>query len=309
MTLKSILLLTVILFSHKIFFAQTAFPYEKTWERIDSLIQKKGLPKSALEEVNKLYAAAKKEKQEGQWVKAVIYLQQLQGSDEETLKSREQLERDISTSPPRVAALLKSLEAEMFYTYLQQERYRLSQGTEVENDSSEDISTWTAGKLNRKIRELYLSSLRDENLLQQTSLSAFEVVIRKGNVRYLRPTLYDLLVYRALDYFQNDDPEQPVAEDAFMMDNPAVFFTGKQFMEYDFTGPESSSSHLMALRLFQNLLRFHSEDAKPEAGIDADINRLVFAKRYAVLPGKDSLYFSALQYITDQYPCLLYTSP
>lgn len=305
MTLKSILLFTIALFSYEVFFAQTPFPYEKTWKRIDSLIQKKGLPKSALEEVNKLYAAAKKEKQEGQWVKAVIYLQQLQGSDEETFKSREQLEQDITTSPPRVAALLKSLEAEMFYTYLQQERYRLSQRTEMANDSSEDISTWTAGKLNRKIRELYLASLNDENLLQQTRLSAFEVVIRKGNVPYLRPTLYDLLVYRALDYFQNDDPEQPVAEEAFMMDNPAVFLPAKLFMEYGFTGPDSSSSHFTALRLFQNLLRFHSEDAKPDAGIDADINRLVFAKRYAVLPGKDSLYFSALQNITEQYPLLL----
>ena len=45
------------------------FPYDQEWKLIDSLMTKKNLPKSALIEVNKVYAAAKKDKQEAQWVK------------------------------------------------------------------------------------------------------------------------------------------------------------------------------------------------------------------------------------------------
>src|SRR4030095_14227032 len=73
MFLKSVLLTSVILLSYLCFFGQSGYPYEKEWKLIDSLMNKKNLPKSALVEVNKLYAAAKKEKQEAQWVKAVIY--------------------------------------------------------------------------------------------------------------------------------------------------------------------------------------------------------------------------------------------
>ena len=64
MTVKSVLIIAVTLCCYKLLLAQPPFPYEKTWKKIDSLMQKKGLPKSALEEVNKLYAAAKKEKKD-----------------------------------------------------------------------------------------------------------------------------------------------------------------------------------------------------------------------------------------------------
>jgi len=37
--------------------------YEKEWKKVDELISKKNLPKSALAEVKKIYALAKKEKQ------------------------------------------------------------------------------------------------------------------------------------------------------------------------------------------------------------------------------------------------------
>ena len=58
-----------VLFSY--FFGQTGFPYDTEWKLIDSLMIKKNLPKSALAEVDKVYAAAKREKQEVHWVKAI----------------------------------------------------------------------------------------------------------------------------------------------------------------------------------------------------------------------------------------------
>ena len=35
--------------------------YDQQWKKVDDLIQKKNLPKSALEEVKKIYSLAKKE--------------------------------------------------------------------------------------------------------------------------------------------------------------------------------------------------------------------------------------------------------
>src|SRR4051812_19528589 len=40
--------------------------YEAQWKKIDELVQKKQLPKSALEEVKKIYTQAKTEKQDAQ---------------------------------------------------------------------------------------------------------------------------------------------------------------------------------------------------------------------------------------------------
>ena len=44
-----------------------------------------------------------------------------------------------------------------------------------------------------------------DKLLKLTKLQPFDAIITKGNVRYLRPTLFDLLANRALGYFENDE--------------------------------------------------------------------------------------------------------
>ncbi len=82
MFLRTTLLSSVILVSYLFSFSQSGFPYNEEWKRIDSLMNKKNLPKSALLEVDKVYAAAKKDKQEAEWVKAIIYKRHLQEAED-----------------------------------------------------------------------------------------------------------------------------------------------------------------------------------------------------------------------------------
>src|SRR3954465_8846538 len=126
MFLKTTVLTSVILLSYFISFGQTDFFYEQEWRLIDSLMLIKNLPKSALIEVNKVYITAKKNVQEAQWIKAIICRNHLQESGVQSINEEiEDLESEIKTAPPRVAALLKSIEAEELFQYLQGNRYRL----------------------------------------------------------------------------------------------------------------------------------------------------------------------------------------
>ncbi|MGZ8544837.1 MAG: hypothetical protein ACXWV0_06050, partial [Flavisolibacter sp.] len=52
--------------------------YETQWKKVDELIHKKGLPKTALVEVKKIYTLAKKENQAAQVIKSLIYMTDLQ---------------------------------------------------------------------------------------------------------------------------------------------------------------------------------------------------------------------------------------
>ena len=47
--------------------------YEKEWKKVEGFV-KKNLPKSALEEVKKIYSLAKNEKQEAQVIKSLVYM-------------------------------------------------------------------------------------------------------------------------------------------------------------------------------------------------------------------------------------------
>jgi len=79
-------------------------------------------------------------------------------------------------------------------------------------------------------------------------------------------------------------------------------------MHYGFKGEDSLSGQLTALRLYQQLLRFHAKDVRLDAWIDADISRIQFVYQIAQMPEKDSLYMKALSKITTQYGTLAVAS-
>jgi len=303
MFLKSFLLTWVALLSYLVFFGQSSFPYDQEWKLVDSLLTKKNLPKSALVEVNKLYVAAKKEKQEAQWVKTIIYKNHLEEVDDNRniSLSIKELETELASAPPRVAALLKSVEAEQLFQYLQGRRYQIGNRTDIFADTSSDIATWTAGRFSQRIRSLYLASLDNQELLQKTKLEEFNAVLIKGNARELRPTLYDLLSWRALDYFRNDYGMQSSPADDILKENPILFSEAPFFMHFGFSKADSLSNFLQALTIYQKLLKFHAKDIPLDAWIDADINRIQFVYEMARMEEKDSLYMNALGRITKQF--------
>jgi uncharacterized protein YfaS (alpha-2-macroglobulin family) len=300
MLLKSTLSTALMLLSYLTSFSQAGFPYNSAWKRIDSLMNQKNLPKSALTEVNRVYAAAKNDLNEAQWVKAIIFKNHLQESEDRNMGQQiTDLENKISNAPQRVAALLKSIEAEQINQYGLEYGYRFRNRTDIVQDTSADISTSNIKWLNDKIRTLYLSSLENPGLLQKTALEPFDPILIPGNSRDLRPSLFDLLSWRALDYFQS--APSSVTNDSLSY-NPYLFSEAPFFMHLSFVSADSISNTLNALKIYQQLLRFHAKDIPADAWIDADNHRIQFVYQYSNLPDKDSLYLNALRRITNQYP-------
>ena len=96
------LILTITLFIICDMSADSQLPvnnYEKEWKKVDELV-KKELPKSALTEVKKIYALAKKEKQEAQIIKSLVYITNLQADTRENneVSSIAEIEKEIVTA-------------------------------------------------------------------------------------------------------------------------------------------------------------------------------------------------------------------
>jgi hypothetical protein len=276
--------------------------YNKQWKNADTLI-KKGLTKSALAEVDKIYSGAKKSGNDPQIIKALLYKISLKQNIEENAaeKSIDSLEIEIANSKEPAKSILESITAQMYWNYFQQHRYQLYQRTNTIGFDKKDIATWTADDLHKKIGELYTASLKDDKLLQQTTLEPFDAIINKGNVRYLRPTLYDLLAHRALDYFKSDERDIIRPAYAFEINGTKAFAPAANFISYKFSTTDSSSLHQKALLIFQELLKLHITDANPDALIDADIERLGFVHQYAVMENKDSLFINALKNLAARF--------
>ena len=303
-----------------------AIDYDRRWAVVDSLLNVAGLPVSALAEVNRIDALAQNEHNSAQEIKALIYrltIQQQKNDKDDTGAIRSVERRVVGATQP-VRSILESLLARLYWSYLQQNRYKLynrtamggetaggaAMGGAVTGGAAMDIATWTMGDFYRRIGELYLASVKDEGLLERTGLNEWDPILIKGNSRQLRPTLYDILAHEALAYFGSGEASinQPAA--VYTIDDPAAFADAAVFATHVFRGEDTSSPHYQALLLYQRLLRFHLGDARgapgardgqPDALIDADIDRLGFVTNYSVDPDKDSLYAGALKRLTDQW--------
>ena len=165
----------------------------------------------------------------------------------------------------------------MYWNFLQQKRYKLYNRTQTVT-LNKTIFKHGALKIFIKKSVSLFSSIKEEKLLQQTKLEPFDAIIIKGNVRYLRPTLYDLLAHRALDYFKSDERDITKPAYAFEIKDEKAFADAKEFASHKFINKDSSSLHYNAILIYQKL-SFHAADAKPDALIDADIDRINFMKQ------------------------------
>ncbi|MBC7851787.1 MAG: alpha-2-macroglobulin, partial [Chitinophagaceae bacterium] len=277
--------------------------YDKAWSRIDSLLSKRGLIETAVAEVNKLYTMAKAEKQDAQIIKALVYRMSMRSMKEENASTTNirEIEKEIIAAAEPAKSILTSILAEMYWQHFNRNRYKLYDRTETVNFVKADINTWSLNDYHHKIGQLYITSISNEKLLQQIKFDRYKPIIIAGNQRQLRPTLFDLLAHRALQYFQNDERDIDEPTYAFQLDQASIFDPAADFIIRKYPTRDSLSLYQKALSLYQRLIRFHLNDANPDALIDVDLNRLQFVREHAVMENREELYLMSINHIAEQY--------
>ncbi len=304
MRMKQGLVLSLLCISGFIAYAQPAAVYDQRWRVVDSLIKKKGLTLSALDEVGKIYGLARREKNEPQLIKALVYRirLELKQSDQGLPAAIRELQGQVDSSKSEpVRSILENMLAGLYERFLQLNGWKIAHRTALVQRADTDIATWPVTELANKTRELYLASLKAEHVLAQINVAAYQPLIIPGSMPELRPTLFDLLAHRALDYFETGDTYQIKPEHPFVLSDPALYSDATGFAQHLFVTNDSLSGHFQAVRLFQRLTRLHLKDTKPEALITVDIERLGFVTTYS-LEEKEDVYLQALGRITEKYP-------
>ncbi len=305
MFLKKLSVLVLLISSFISSMAQKTDKYDTYWKKIDSLLEK-GLPESARKETDKVFAFAKAEKKEDQLLKSLIYLSRIttQKQEESYKLNIARLEKELPGASIPVKALLSNTLAHQYLSYFNENRYKIYDRTAVEGADGKDFNTWTADQFEQKISALFRQSLQNPSALQNTPLDKFNAIILKGNVRHLRPTLYDLLVFDAIDYYKSSEREVNKPAYAFELDQASAFDPAADYVNRTFNTQDTLSKKYQALKWYQQVLAFHLKDSKPDALIDADLDRLEFVYQYSVHPEKEKLYRLALTHIASQYPAL-----
>lgn len=279
-----------------------AFDYEKAWKEIDSLEQQ-GLPKSALKKTEVLLEAARHENQPAHFVKALIYKGKFESQLQEYGYSNAilRLESEMKKAEFPVNAILQSLLAEMYQRYLDQNYWQFSDRTKTENFKPEDITTWSLEQLTEEASRLYTASLEYEKL-KEIPIDDFSLLLEgSSDTENLRPTLFDFLAHRAIDYFMDERSYLTQPAFKFHIDDESAFAPANEFIRWDITTKDTTSRKYRTLLLFQDLLSFRLNDDQPAALLDVNLKRLQFVYDNAVLDSKDDVYLQALTNLQEKY--------
>ena len=265
----------------------------------------KGLPKTAIEALEPILADALEQKRYPEAIKAICtkiaYEEQIEGNKPEEHVAR--LQAEIERAPAEMKPLMQAILANRTWNYFQQNRWRIQQRTQTAEAPGNDFTTWDLPRILAEIDKQFTLALANDAVLKQTRVEDFDDLLEKGTMPdSYRPTLYDFIAHEALTFYQAGEQGVHLAEDVFeITDDSPVFSTPEDFMRWDPQTTDTESPALKAVRLFQNLLAFHQNDADQTAFIDADLLRLTFAKNQAVGPDVNERTKAALKRFSEHW--------
>ena len=298
----TLLLLSVTAVSASIINAAAAAP-SRAWRTVDSLISD-GLTKTALDTVEILFGSAKKNGDSEQMVKCLIYRMRLESYREEDafVKACDRLRAEIPVAPFPASAILQSMLGECYRQYYLNNRRQFLSRSETVDFKNDDMHTWDLRTIIEQMTGAFTRSLEDVDRLKAVRLDDFgaAIIVHRDDSR-LRPTLYDLLVHRALDFYSTGENELTRPSYEFTLTSADFFKPADRFIRLKFSSRDTASLKFRAIVLLQNLLAFHAGDPTPEAFIDADLKRLDLVREWSVRENKDSLYLGALAALAEKY--------
>jgi uncharacterized protein YfaS (alpha-2-macroglobulin family) len=278
-------------------------PYPKEWKIIDSL-ESQGLPRSALDKVETLYARAKREQQHAQVIKTILYKSKynIQLTEEGLAGSIRLLESELAQSEYPLKPILHSLIAEAYQQYVSQNYWQLRDRTNTPGYKAEKLEDWSLEQLLESSSANYIASVEDEKT-SSLSIVDYTAITLGGdeNSDQLRPTVYDFLAHRAIDHFMNESTYLTQPANRFRITDPSAFAGVQQFVNAKFETPDEESYQFKTLQLFQSLLKKRLEDRNKAALLDADLKRLKYVRNKSTLPHKDILYYNTLKGLESEY--------
>jgi hypothetical protein len=278
-------------------------PRPEQWKKVDEAVGK-GLPRTAIKELEPIIESALKDKAYPEAIKAICKKIVLEGNIEGN-KPEEKITRmqaAIATAPAEMHPVMNAVLGHWYWHYYLQNRWRIQQRSNAGDTTGSDVTTWDHQRIVTEIDRVFDKALSAEKELKATPIAQYDVLLDKGTIpdKY-RPTLYDFLAFDALSFYAiGDQANGPKVEDAFeLTPNSPIFAGNKDFNAWQPKTTDDKSRTLKAVKLFQKLTLFHVADPDKSALYDIELHRYRFGFNKAVGEKKDDAYIAALKSFAD----------
>ena len=159
-----------------------AGPRDALWKQVEDAVNK-GLPRTAITNLEPIIQGALKDKAYAEAVKAIgrkIALEGIiQGNKPEEKITR--LEAEIAKAPKEMVPVLDTLLAHWYWQYFEQNRWRFMRRTATAEQPGKDFTTWDLPRLFDEIDKEFQKSLAAEKILKTTPIAAWGDLAAKGD--------------------------------------------------------------------------------------------------------------------------------
>jgi hypothetical protein len=281
--------------------------YELKWDKVDSL-QRKGLYRMALDEVGEIFRIATEEKKHNQVIKSVLYELKFNTylEEDDYVIGIARLDTLIKTAPSPSKEILHSLTAEVYWGFYSSNQYRFQDRTNVGEVDLQDIRTWDLKRIAQKVRYHYLMSLSNSTVSKAELVKDYKEIASYTNTQEtqdIRPSLFDFLAHRALNFFKGSTFNVPGPAETFTIESDKFFASNSTFMNLaqSASTTDSLNTKFYALRILYELTAFHAEKNNKQALFSIELERLKFVRDNIFNTDKHALYYEALERMAQAY--------
>lgn len=287
--------------------------YKAQWREIDSL-QRDGLYKSVNEKIEALITKAKQEENHPMIIKAYLYKIKTDSYIEEdnfkkSVKDLEELTQN-STAPTRQIA--HYILSKVYWGYYNANSWNISRRTELDDYDTTDMATWPKSAFVKKTMNHSYASISQPDLLKQMPVQNLSLILTEFEHYYAeldnetpyerRPTVFDLLARNAFSFFKSVNFNLPRGAQEFAIDQEAYFGTSEEFNAIKLPTYDSINPDFHAVRILQQLTRFHLANNNEDALLDLTLTRLNYINQNSVLANKAELFYAAIDKMIATYP-------
>ncbi len=300
--MKKIISITMIVLFANLLQAQNN--YENAWDKVTNY-ESKGLPKSALAEVELIYNKAKLANNSVQVIKTILFKSKyaLTLEEDAKLKIITNIKAEIVKAKTPEKNVLESVLAKLYQQYFDKNRYTFyNRSHTAKKVDATDFRTWDLHTIFQEIHKHHQNAMQDALLLQQQPLDKLNAILhlQKGS-KNVRPTVYDFIAHNALKFYKTGESNLAQPANKFELDNPDLLAGNTTFAKANFITKDSLSQKLEALRILKNLTLFHKKNIDKTALLDVTLKRLDFVKEHAIFKDKNEGYFATLKGLEAEY--------
>lgn len=276
--------------------------YASAWKALEEAKENQ-LPKDAHAIADSIYQLAARNDDAPNHIQALVQKLTLR-----TVYTEEQ-------EPDVLAGMEQSLEADYFpfnpimhaligTTYYDYMPWQTRNRTIVDGPPGEDLSLWDSQDYYDTICFHLETSLRQADRLFKVPVEYVELICTTSEdhqkQRIYKPTLYDLLVENAINFYRNNSNKVPARESGEAMDDAWLFDNSDAFLQRDIPAGREGD-HWASIRLMQDIMRRHMEAGNDQALAYWDRQRYEFLARISSIADSDVRYMKALEELFEKH--------